>query len=284
MTHQFKITFRLFYSYIPTNSSFWLPVIIFFFLPPLLEGATLQPRTAKAYSTYIEKIEQELISRQKGELPYLRVSESPGNMISLSKEHIVLRNLYEKDTTPKGIIHDWLGATKFKGISLDQALEVLLDYELHQKIFKEIVLSRLLSQSDDVIKAHMRFKKEGLLTVVTDSLHEALIFRLSDKRAQIFCRSSKIHEIDNYGEEDEKLLPEGIDRGLLWRMNSYITLEESEDGVIIEIRSINLTRDLPFGFSLFIGPFIKNLPPESLESMLTSLKLYLSDEPFLLQE
>lgn len=284
MKHHFKITCRLFYSNIPTNCSFWLPVIIFLFLPPLLEGATLQPRTAQAYSTYIEKVEQELVSRQNGELPYLRVSESPGNLISLSKNLIVIRNLYENDTTPKGIIHDWLGATVLKGISLDQALEVLLDYELHQEIFKEVVLSQILSQSADQVKTHMRFKKEGLLTVVTDSFHEAQIFRLSDKKVQIFSRSSRVNEIENYGKKNVKLLPEGNDRGLLWKINSYISLEESEDGVIIECRSINLTRDLPFGISLFIGPFIKNLPAESLESMLTALKLYLSEEPNLLQE
>jgi hypothetical protein len=55
-----------------------------------------------------------------------------------------------------------------------------------------------------------------------------------------------------------------------------MTLEESENGVTMECRSVNLTRDLPFGIGIIIGPFIKNLPPESIESMLTALKSYLS--------
>ncbi len=261
---------------------FWLPLITLFFLFPPLEGAVLQKKTVEAYSSYIAKVEKELVSRRNGELPYLSVSESPGNLISLSKDLIVIRNLHEEDKTPKGIIHEWLGAVFLEGITLDQALQVLTNYDIHQDIFKEIVLSKLISRSGDLVTTHMRFRIEGLLTIVTDSTNEARIFRISDKKAQIFCHSKKINEIENYGEENEKLLPEGNDRGLLWRVNSYITLLESDEGVTIECRSINLTRDIPFGIGLFIGSFINNAPAESLKSMLTALKSYFSKEPYLL--
>ena len=266
------------------NYCFWLPIITSFFLFPTLEGAVLQDKTAKAYSSYIAKVEKELVSRRNGELPYLLASESPGNLISLSKDLIVIRNLHEDDDTPKGIIHEWLGAAFLEGITLDQVMQVLTDYDIHQDIFKEIVFSKLISRSGDLITTHMRFKIDGLLTVVTDSTNEVHIFRISDKKAQIFCHSKKINEIENYGEEDEKLLPEGNDRGLLWRVNSYITLLESDEGVAIECRSIHLTRDIPFGIGLFIGSFINSVPAESLESMLTALKLHFSKEPYQLQK
>jgi len=266
------------------NYCFWLPVITSLFLFSPLEGAVLQNKTVEAYSSYIAKVEEELVSRRNGELPYLSVSESPGNLIALSKDLIVIRNLHEDDETPKGIIHEWLGAAFLEGITLDQALQVLTDYDIHQDIFKEVVFSKLISRSGDLFTTHMRFRIDGLLTIATDTTNEAQVFRISNKKAQIFCQSKKINEIEHYGKEDEKLLPEGNDRGLLWRVNSYITLLESDEGVAIECRSIHLTRDIPFGIGLFIGSFINNVPAESIESVLTALKLHFSKEPYLLQK
>lgn len=263
----------------PCTFPFWITIGIVLLVSPFLEGATLQPQTIKAFSRYIENVEKELNERGKGELPFLRVQESPGNLISLDKELVIIRNLYENDDTPKGIIHDWLGATVLEGISLDRALEIITDYKLHERIFDEIVLSEPISSSGDLIRSHMRFKKEGIVTVITDSIHESRIHRISDKQAQVFCRSLRVNEIENWGQEDERLLPEGNDRGILWKLNSYISLEEIEDGVIIECRSINLTRDLPFGIGLFIGRFIRNLPPESLDLMLHSLRAYIENNP-----
>lgn len=268
----------------PRNYRYWLPIFAIFFLFPQLDGATLQSKTADAFSSYVREVEKETVSRRNGKLPYFIVSESPGNLISLSQDLIVIRNLHEEDDTPKGIIHDWLGATVLKGITLDQALQVLTAYDIHQDIFKEVVLSRLINRDGDLVNTHMRFKIEGLMTIITDSSHEARIYRISDKKAQIFCQSKRINEIENFGEENERLLPEGNDRGLLWRVNSYITLEESSEGVTIECRSLHLTRDIPFGIGLFIGSFMKNQPAESLESMLTALKSYFSKEPYLLQK
>ena len=266
------------------NYCVWLPIITSFFFSPPLEGAVLQNKTVEAYSSYIAKVEKELVSRRNGELPYLSVSESPGNLIALSKDLMVIRNLHEDDETPKGIIHEWLGAAFLEGITLDQALQVLTDYDIHQDIFKEVVFSKLISRSGDLFTTHMRFRIDGLLTIATDSTNEAQVFRISDKKAQIFCHSKKINEIENYGEKNEKLLLEGRDRGLLWRVNSYITLLESAEGVTIECRSIHLTRDIPFGIGLFIGSFINNVPAESLESILTALKTLFSKEPYLIQK
>lgn len=256
--------------------SFVFPSLILFCPFTCLEGATLQAKTAKAFDEYIEKVEEELTARRNNNLPYLMVSESPGNMISLSQNLVVIRNLNEDDQTPKGIIHDWLGAVFLEGISLDETLEILVDYDSHPEIFEEILQARLISKTGNQLKSQIRFKKEGLLTVVTDSVNEAQVFRISKNKAQVFCRSVRINEIENPGTEREKVLPAGNDRGLLWRLNSYMTLEESENGVTIECRSVNLTRDLPFGIGIILGPFIKNLPPESIESMLTSLQSYVS--------
>lgn len=251
-------------------------LLLFCHLP--CEAATLQQKTIEAYNQYIEKVERELLDRREGSLRFQLVDESPGNLISLAEGQIVIRNLNEDDDTPKGIIHDWLGAVVIPEVTIDEVLRLLTDYDRHAEIFEEITYSSLISRGGNRAGIHMRLKKEGLLTVVADSLHESETIRISDHKAQILCHSVRINEVENAGTEDEKLLPEGHDRGLLWRLNSYISLEQSDEGVVVECRSISLSRGLPFGISLILGPFLKNLPPESIESMLTSLRHHFTEQ------
>ncbi len=278
MRHASKKQLIQLWSWVSPVLKFIIPAFIVIFPGIQVQGATLKARTAEAYQQYMETVELEMAARRQGTLPYLMVSESPGNMVSLSQDLIVIRNLYENDETPKGIIHDWLGALFFKGISLDQALNVLMDINLHPSIFKEVLDCEVLNQSEDSVTARIVYRIDGILTVVTDSQQESEIIRISENKAQIICRSSRINEISNYGKENEKILPEGNDRGLIWRLDSYITLEENEEGVTLECRFIQLSRDIPFGISLFLGPHLKKMLPESMESMLTSLRSYLYED------
>ena len=43
-------------------------------------------------------------------------------------------------------------------------------------------------------------------------------------------------------------------------MNSYWSLEERDNGVMVECRSITLTRDIPSGLGFIIGPIINRMP------------------------
>ena len=253
------------------------PALLVFCQLPCI-GATLQKKTIEAYNSYIEQVENKLLERREGKLPFQFVKESPGNLISLEEGQIVLRNMNEDDETPKGIIHDWIGAVELPEVTLDEVLNLLTDYDRHAEIFEEILSSSLISQGENRAGIHMRLRKDGLLTVVVDSLHESETIKISSDRAQILCHSVRINEVEDPGTEDEKILPEGNDRGILWRLNSYISLEESAQGVVVECRSINLSRGLPFGISLILGPFLKNLPPESIESMLNSLRQHFTNQ------
>jgi hypothetical protein len=70
--------------------------------------------------------------------------------------------------------------------------------------------------------------------------------------------------VDDAGKADEKLEPEGHDRGFLWRMNTYWRFEEKDGGVYVESQSISLTRDIPTGLGWMIGPYVNSVPRESL--------------------
>ena len=238
----------------------------------IARASNLQPQTARAFSRYVEKIEKNLDSRGAGDLPFLQSAEIPGGINRLKVGSELIRDLNKDDNTPDGIIHDWLGARLLKGASVDEVVNLLTDYDSHHRIFPNVVASELRSRSGNKLESYLRFKKKKILTVVSDTSHEVTVIPLDPGRVQIFSRSTRIQEVENHGEADETLLPEGDDHGFLWRMNTYWNIADAEDGAIVECRSVTLSRDVPFGLNLIIDPIIKDMPREQLQSMLNTLE------------
>ena len=90
------------------------------------------------------------------------------------------------------------------------------------------------------------------------------------------CRSrsvaTRIAEVADADQPSEHEKPIGHDGGFLWRMNSYWRFEEKDGGVYVEVESISLTRDIPTGLGWLIGPFVTNIPRESLLMTLGSTR------------
>ena len=78
--------------------------------------------------------------------------------------------------------------------------------------------------------------------------------------------------MENAGKPDERLEPEGNDRGFLWRMNTYWRFEQKDGGTYVESQSISLTRDIPAGLGFLIGPFVNSVPRESLTFTLATTR------------
>ena len=246
-------------------------IIPIFFSCYEAEGITLQQKTKEFYAGYIKDVEQELSWRSNGMMPFCRAYDHASDQVRVSSGQLVIRNLNEKDKTPDGITHDWLGTRVIPGAKLGEVINILINYDSHKDIFGDVVESRTVKKSEDSMHVFLRFKKKKILTVVSDTYHKVQLHLVSPRKAQIFSRSTRINEVLNYGENDETILPEGEDRGFLWRMNTYWSLEEIEEGVIIECRSITLSREAPLGLNLVIKPIINSMPRESLKSLLNTL-------------
>ena len=84
--------------------------------------------------------------------------------------------------------------------------------------------------------------------------------------------TTRIQEVENAGKSDERLEPEGHDRGFLWRMNTYWRFEEKDGGTYVESQSISLTRDIPTGLGFLVAPFATSVPRESLTFTLATTR------------
>jgi hypothetical protein len=74
------------------------------------------------------------------------------------------------------------------------------------------------------------------------------------------------------GTAEARERPQGDDRGFFWRLNSYWRYEQVDGGVIVELESLTLSRDVPLGLRVVVEPLIDRVARESLGRTLESLR------------
>lgn len=234
-------------------------------------AADLQPRTAAAFDRYVQAIEQQMAGRPA----FLWVDRADGPARQKAHDALVRGDLLiesiDRDDTrigrdvPDGLVHHWIGTVFVPGGTVDGALTVLQDYDRHAVIYAPAVSrSRLLARNGNTFRMQLRFTMTRVITVVVDTENEAVFTRDTPERASSRIHSTRVSEVENAGQPDERLLPVGHDGGYMWRINSYWRLQQQDGGVYIECESISLTRDIPFGIGWIVKPFVTSLPRDSL--------------------
>jgi hypothetical protein len=66
----------------------------------------------------------------------------------------------------------------------------------------------------------------------------------------------------------------GSDHGFLWRLNSYWRYEQAPGGVLVELDSITLSRDVPVFVRTIASPLINRIARESTYRTLEALRRY----------
>ncbi len=238
----------------------------------------LKPETNAAFDRYIRETEQRLDAR-KGQL---WADESADRARRVRSGEVVVEPFHQKPLTevPDGLVHDWVGAAFLPGITVDQTLRFVQDYDKAKLYFKpEVVDSRLLSRDGERFRVFMRLLKKKVITVVLDTDHDVQYERIDAQRWRSASRTTRISEVQNPGKPNEKDMPPGTGQGFLWRLNSYWRFQERDGGTWVECQAVSLTRDVPTGLGWLIEPIIKNLPKESLQNTLRATRDALVSRP-----
>jgi hypothetical protein len=241
----------------------------------------LKPSTVSGFEQYIKSKE----ARSKKELTdgknFLWVDALPQKDRSeayadLKRGRTVVRRSDEcADCTsvPGGLIHDWTGIVFVPAITLQQALSALQDYDSDAKYYQpQVVNSKLLKRSGDDFRVFLRLKQVQVMTVVLDTEYDIHYTHLDASHAYSRSYSTRIAEVENYGEPQERDLPVGDDHGFLWRLYSYWRFYQADGGVYVQCNAISLTRDVPTGLGWLVRPFIENIPSESLNFTLEATR------------
>lgn len=227
----------------------------------------LRPETLAHFTGYVKEAEAAMDGALQAGPPFLWSELNPKTFQRVCDGEVVAQfwSGTGPSKIPKGLIHDWVGASLIPGIAAAEVLALIQDYDNHKSIYRpEVMDSRLLSRRGDDFRIYLRLLKKKIITVVLDTEHDVHYRRFD--RTRWLCRSytTRIAEVHDAGTAKEKVLPPDTGYGFLWRLYSYWRFEERNEGVYVECRAVSLTRDVPFGLGWMIEPIIQELPKESL--------------------
>jgi hypothetical protein len=234
-------------------------------------GAELQNRTIQAFDRYVRLTE----ARLNGAGSFLWIdglsdAKRREALDTVRRKQLSIERPETKDSgraidVPGGMIHHWVGTAFVPGASMGDALELLQNYDAHQRIYAPTVAaSTLQSRDGDRFKFFLRFVMKKVITVVVNSEHQAVFRRPAADRAEGWIHSTRIAEIEDAGTPNEREKPIGNDGGYLWRLNTYWRLRARDGGLYIQCESVSLSRGIPIGLGWVVGPFVTSIPRESL--------------------
>jgi hypothetical protein len=258
-----------------------LAAILLLALPA--NAADRKPQAVDAFNRYAQLTEAQVDAELARREPYLWIDALPADRrttahAQLRDGKLVVERLETLENgqhirVPGGMIHDWTGTVFIPGATLAQTLAFDEDYDHHQDFFRpDVTRSKILRHTGDDFLVLLRFYKRKVITTVIDTEHEVHYHIVDSTHAWSRSHTTRIQEVVNAGQSDERLEPEGHDRGFLWKMNTFWRFEVRDGGTYVECRSISLTRDIPAGLGWLIGPYVTSVPRESLTFTLATTR------------
>lgn len=244
-------------------------------------AATLQPHTLQAWRAYVAATEARIareLTAPQGFLVSDFSRDAAGIRRAVSTGDIAIAKLETLDArgktivVPDGSIAHWRGAVLVRGVTLDTLLSRLQHPPERGPHPQDVVALRVLDRRPDHLRLAIRMTRSAIVTATYDTEHAIDYRRHGAARVSSRSVSTKIAEVEGAGTSAEKVLPEGQDRGFLWRMNSYWRYEQVPEGVIVELESMTLSRGVPLGLGMIVESTVDRIARESISRTLDSLR------------
>ncbi|HJY86269.1 MAG TPA: hypothetical protein VKE24_05470 [Candidatus Acidoferrales bacterium] len=259
-----------------------IPGIVFLLGVPA-HAAELKPKTLQAFNHYVELTEIRMGQELREGQPFLWVDRMPetrrqalydqlrrGDVLI---EHAETRQQGKPIKIPDGLVHHWVGMIFVPGVTLEETLAVLQDYDHHQDYFKPSVQrSKLLERDGNDYKVFLQLYRKTIVTAVFNADFDVRYVLVDGTRAYSRSYSTRIAEVENFGESNERERPVGRDHGYLWRLCSYWRFAQKDGGVYMQLEWIALSRPVPALLAWLINPLLSRLPRETISQTLTATR------------
>lgn len=251
---------------------FALLIAILLFLPATLPAADLDQQTLNAWNEYIRETNSRLQERVAGTANFLWMDEAPGRRERVRQGEILVepasKDIPEK--VPQGLIHDWIGAAFIPNATLTSVFALLDDYSRYDRVYHPAVIR---AQALATLGPTRRFslllaEKVPFVTAAIEGEYVSRTVQLDQHRSYTVTYSTRMQQIDNYGQSDEHQLPPDQGAGYIWRLYSIQRFEERDGGVYTELEAIALSRNIPFELQWLVKPILRHLPRNSMVATL----------------
>ena len=234
-------------------------------------AAELPDAAARAFDTYFENARSAFVA-----------TATTQDEASAAREAALLRSgktIVEPGSgdgiveAPSSLIHHWRGRTLVPGATLDQVLTASRDYASYPNIYRLIQRATVLSDDGATVRIQLRMRASGGgLSATFDVWSRAQYIQIDRRRAYVVSRSESIREVTDAGQPSERLLPEGQDSGYLWRAAAFTRNVVVEQGVLVEMETLGLSRPLPRGLGWIIEPIARRIGRRSVEQSLEEFR------------
>lgn len=167
----------------------------------------------------------------------------------------------ESVRVPSGTISDWRGSVFLPGVTLDQVLQ-RLQHPGTPPPQDDVVSSRVLARSGDCLRVAIVLVRHAIVTVSYDTEHEMRFHRWTPRMATARSVATKIEEAG------------GTDHGFLWRLHSYWRYDEIDGGVLVELQSLSLSRDVPSLIRPIAASLVARIARESVSRTLVAFRRF----------
>jgi hypothetical protein len=233
----------------------------------------LKPDTLQAWDEYIQAVEARLKVPPPDRTQFLWVDESPDRIRRVQAGEILIAPVGEHvpKHVPSGLIHHWMGAAFIPNTTLNNVFAVTRRYTRYKEFYKPLVIdAKPVSQTDREDKFSMLLRNKALLSkTALNGDYSSSYVQLSEKRWYSISYTTRIREIKDYGQPNERELEPDVGSGFIWRIYSSARFEERDGGVYVEIEAVALSRDIPAAFRPLVNPIVRRL---SKSSVLLSLQ------------
>ncbi len=256
------------------SRAFAVPLISFITLlfPASIHAASLEPATLNAWEAYIDSASLGMQQRLSPGKSFLWVDELPDGVTRLRAGETVVSSVGPQNPkkVPDGLIHDWVGAVFIANVSLPDVLQVVRDYARYKDLYKPAVIdSKVIATGEATDRFSMLLINQSLLLKTAfDTDSESCYVPAGDGRGYSISRTTRIQEIEEYGAPEQRVLPEGEGKGIIWQLFSITRYLERDGGVYVEMEVIALSRDIPASLRWLVEPIVRRASRGSLSTSL----------------
>lgn len=237
-----------------------------------LSAAELKLETVRAWDGYVQAAQAEMKERiRTGNFLWVDEKAERRRDVRSGMTLVAPMGAHCPTSVPNGLIHHWIGAAFLPHVTVDDVFSVLRDYGRYKEFYRPIVVdSKPLSPTgaDDrfsmIVLNRVLFARNAM-----DSDYQGSYIQIDGRRWYNITYSTRVQEVENYGEGSESRLAEGTGSGYIWRLYSISRFEERDGGVYVELEAMALSRDIPVSLRWLVNPMVRRI---SRSSLLTSLE------------
>jgi hypothetical protein len=234
----------------------------------------LKPDTVEQFEAYVHTAEADMDARWKMPDRLILVQSDPAELQKVLSGEVYIRSVSPNGpvSIKDGLIHDWIGTVFIPNAAPDKVVGILRNFDVHKKIYPEVVNSRTVRQAGDEVEGYWRLRRKGVVSVVLDVTQKAFWTEIAPGRWICRAHADDVREVDTGLFSNGRVFPLGEGHGYMWRLDAYWALEAYRGGVLAECRTISLSRDIPDALNWAIAPYVKKAPQDSLFSTLSNTR------------